>query len=143
MERINKILIIVIVVFLAILGVISGFILQGNFSNDTQNLSNNSSSQNNTTVTNQTNTAVNNSDDNQTTEPGYISRSRAIEIAKQAAAIYPGNETKFTAVLEENKNPPYWHVVAWDNNPESPSYNHAIGGAYINAITGEVISANG
>ena len=39
--------------------------------------------------------------------------------------------------------PPYWHVIAWQNDPQSELYGQNIGGANINAITGELISAMG
>lgn len=138
---------VIIIVLVVAVGVIGSFFLTGTFNNDTSlNLTNNTSSLDDTSVINQTDLVANNSTANQTTDlpqQEYISRSRAIEIAKQSAAIYPGDEVKFTAVLHETYDPPYWQVVAWNNDPSSPSYNHAVGGAYINAITGEVISAHG
>lgn len=125
-------LIVVVIVLVTALG-IGAFLLGGYLSphNNTTNL------------TNQTNISVNNTTtNNQTNKSNYISASRAIAIAKSAAAYYPDNRTRFTAEFVDG-NPPYWRVIAWNNVPTSPNYNLAIGGAKINAITGELISAHG
>jgi hypothetical protein len=108
-------------------------------------LQGNPSQHNNTTnSTNQTNTSVNNTstNNNQTSKTDYISASQAIQITKSAAAYYPDNRTRFTAEFVDG-NPPYWRVTAWQNDPKSDFYGQSIGGAKINAITGEIIFAMG
>lgn len=136
MDKLTKILIVVIIILAVAVGIMGVLFLQGNLSQDN----------NTTNQTNQTNTSVNNStttnNNNQTSEPDYISAPQAIEITKSAAAYYPDNRTRFTAKFV-NDDPPYWLVTAWQNDPKSDFYGQSIGGAKINAITGEVISAMG
>lgn len=129
MDNLTKVLIIVVIILVAALRLASGFILQDYlFQQD---------------ITNQTNISVNNSSitNNQTT-PEYISASRAIEITKSATAYYPDNRTRFTASFVDGERP-YWKVEAWQNDPKDPNYGLGIGGAKVDAITGEILFAIG
>jgi len=135
-DKLTKVLIVVVVVLVVALGVVGAIFLQGN-------LSQHNNTTNSTNQANQTNISVNNSSTtNNTSEPDYISASQAIQITKSAAAYYPDNRTRFTAKFV-NGDSPYWLVTAWQNDPKSDFYGQSIGGAKINAITGEVISAMG
>jgi hypothetical protein len=91
--------------------------------NSTQGINNTNTSQN------QTNSSVN-----------YISADEAISIAIKA--IDPGPDIRFEAVFVDGSRP-YWQVTGYDTRLNSSTYGKSLGGAKIDAITGEVIGCPG
>ncbi len=123
MDKLFKILIVVIIILVAVLGIAVGFILQGFLlQND-----------NTTNLTNQTNSSVNNSTNNQTTESksNYISRSQAIQAVKEQSNIYPGPNATYVTKLFTDVPAPYWEVIVYENG-------ELIGDVYVDTITGQL-----
>jgi len=111
LENTVKTLIIVVIILIAVLGVASGFILQGYLSTNNNNK--------NATIVNQTNTtnsSTNNKTSNETTDKttdsGFISDKKAISIAKPLIKSDPTNT--YSAQLENGLSvvTPYYEVSA-------------------------------
>jgi uncharacterized protein YxeA len=129
----SKTLIIVLIILLAVFGVVAGIILQGYlFDSKNGNL-------------NQTNTSVNVTVDNQTTENknqnNLISAQKAISIVKQNAG--PSKNVRFSAKLIQNGNNPYYQISVYSTNRNSTMYGENIGGARVDARTGEFLGGMG
>jgi hypothetical protein len=86
---------------------------------------------------NQTNsTTQNKSQDN------FISASKAISVVKQNVEGPSGN-VRYSANLVKNSNNPYYKITVYDNDPESEFYGEDIGGARVDAKTGEFLGGMG
>ena len=130
MDKITKILIVVVIILVAGLSLTVGLFLGNNLNkpltiNNTTNSSNNSTQSNQTNSTNKTN--VNNA------KSKYISASEAIRIAK---AAWPVSKATYSIKSYPTSKSPYYDVIVVDN----PNYGPG-GFVTINAVTGEVLEA--
>lgn len=136
MNNTFKILIIIIIILVSGLGLVGGFILQNDLNSGNKNI----------IVTNQTNSSVNNVT-NQTTPkpisstPALISPQKAINIVKQTVPAY-GN-LRYGAKLVQNGQNPYYLISVYENDHNSTVYGEAIGGAKVDAKTGEFLGGMG
>jgi hypothetical protein len=142
MEKTTKILIIICLVLVVGFSLTLGLLLGTHL--NTPLVVNTTNNTTNTTVNNSTTpqTKSNSSANQQTSTSGYISADQAISIAKSSAAYYPGPDTSFTASFVDGSRP-YWQVTAWENDPNSTVYGEAIGGAEIDAKTGQFLGGMG
>ena len=129
MDKLTKILIVVVIFLVAGLCLTVGLFLGSNFNksltmNNTTNSSISSTQSNQTNSTNQT--KINN------TKSKYISSSEAIKIAK---AAWPVSKARYViSSYPTSKSPYYWIDVQNEPGVEGPW-----GFVQINAITGEVL----
>lgn len=133
MDKTVKILIIVVIILLAGLSVVAGIMLQGYiFTNKNNN-------------SNQTNTSVNVSVNNQTTQTkvqnNLISAQKAISIVKQNAG--PSPHVRYSARLVQNGQNPYYLISVYSTDRNSTLYGENIGGAKVDAKTGEFLGGMG
>lgn len=132
-----KILIIIIIILVSILGLVGGFILESHLDSDNKNV----------IVTNHTNSSVNNVTTNSTipkptsSPSALISSQKAINIVKQSVPAY-GN-IRYGAKLVQNGQNPYYLVSVYENDRNSTVYGEAIGGAKVDAKTGEFLGGMG
>jgi cytoskeletal protein RodZ len=137
-----KLLIIIVIILVAVLGIVGGVFLQGYLAN----------SHNNTTAVNQTNSTIGNNTSEQntsnslssksnTTAQKLISSQEAINIVNKNVPAY--GLTSYGAKLVQNGQHPYYLVSAYDQNPNSTTYREAIGGAKVDAITGQFLGGMG
>ncbi len=136
MNNTFKFLIIVIIILVSVLAVIGGFILQSHLNNSNKNI----------IVTNQTNSSVNNitnqtSPKSTSSTPSLISPQKAINIVKQSVPAY-GN-LRYGAKLVQNGQNPYYLISVYENDRNSTVYGEAIGGAKVDAKTGEFLGGMG
>ena len=130
MDRTVKILIIAVVVLVGILGVVGGYLLQGSLSSDNKSVNQTV----NVTVSNQTTQTK--------SQSNLISASKAISIVKQNEA-QPSKHVRYSAKLVQNGDNPYYQISVYGTDPSSPSYNENIGGARVDAKTGEFLGGMG
>ena len=133
MDKTVKILIVVVIILLAGLSVVAGIMLQGYlFTNKNNN-------------SNQSNTSVNVSVSNQTTQTkvqdNLISAQKAISIVKQNAG--PSKNVRFSARLVQNGQNPYYLISVYSTDRNSTLYGENIGGAKVDAKTGEFLGGMG
>ena len=122
-----------IIILLAVLSVAAGVILQGYlFDNKNDSL-------------NQSNTSVNVTVDNQTTQTknqdNLISAEKSISIVKQNAG--PSKHVRFSAKLVQNGDNPYYLISVYSTDRNSTMYGENIGGAMVDARTGEFLGGMG
>ncbi len=142
MDNSVKTLIIIVIILIAVLGVVGGIFLQSYLVN----------SHNNTTAVNQTNSTIGNNTSVQNTSNSSSSKSNintqklispqeAINIVNKNVPAY--GLTSYGAKLVQNGQHPYYLVSAYDQNPNSTTYGEAIGGAKVDAITGQFLGGMG
>ena len=142
MDNSVKTLIIIVIILIAVLGVVGGIFLQSYLVN----------SHNNTTAVNQTNSTIGNNTSVQNTSNSSSSKSNintqklispqeAINIVNKNVPAY--GLTSYGAKLVQNGQYPYYLVSAYDQNPNSTTYGEAIGGAKVDAITGQFLGGMG
>ncbi|UTB32908.1 MAG: PepSY domain-containing protein [Methanobacterium sp. ERen5] len=119
---------------MGVLGVTVGMLIQGYLSNS--NTTNQNQSANITTVNQTNSTTQGKSQDN------FISASKAISVVKQNEEGQSGN-VRYSATLVKNSNNPYYRITVYDNDPESEFYGEDIGGAKVDAKTGEFLGGMG
>ena len=133
MDKTVKILIIVVIILLAGLSVVAGIMLQSYlFTNK-----NNNSNQYNTSV----NVSVNNQTSQTNVQDNLISAQKAINIAKQNAG--PSKNVRFSAKLIQNGQNPYYLISVYSTDRNSTLYGENIGGAKVDAKTGEFLGGMG
>ena len=128
-----KILVVVVIVLIGVLGVTMGMLLQGYLSSSNTNNQNQSA---NITTVNQTNSTT------QTQQECFISASKAISIVKQNEEGTSGN-VRYSAALIKSCENPYYKITVYNNDPGSDFYGEAIGGARVDAKTGEFLGGMG
>jgi hypothetical protein len=137
MDNTVKTLIIVVVILVAVLGVVGGFILQGYLSNTNKNL----------TVVNLTNGSVNNTSVNQTTQQKtqsnqnnkMISAAQAKAIANKYESDYNLEASGYVGFFDVGDGNPYYHVDLKYKNASS-SDNQEVAYVTIYAKTGAIRS---
>jgi flagellar basal body-associated protein FliL len=135
-----KSLIIIIVVLVAVLGIAGGIFLQGYLNSSNKNVTSVNSTNN--SVSNSSNqTKANNSNSKTETTQKLISSQEAISIVNKNVPAY--GLTSYGAKLVQNGQHPYYLVSAYDQNPNSTTYKEAIGGAKVDAITGQFLGGMG
>lgn len=138
MDKRAKILLIIFLILIAAVSVSLGYLLTNpnkKIAKNTANLTNqtNNTTKNYSTVTNRTKTT-------KTSNSGFISAQKAINIVKHSI---PSVNCSFSAELISSANPPFYLVTAYDNNPKSPYYGESVGGAKVDAKTGKILFAMG
>jgi len=92
----------------------------------------------NTSAVNQTNSSLNVNNTTQTnSQNNLISPTKAIIIVNKN--IPANGYTSISAKLLQNGTHPYYLVNAYDKNPNSTTYNQGIGGAKVDAKTGDLL----
>lgn len=129
MDGTVKILVITVVVLVGILGVVGGYLLQGSISSDKKPVNQTV----NVTVSNQTTQTK--------SQSNLISAQKAINIVKQNTGQSP--HVRYVAKLVQNGNKPYYDISVYSTDPSSPGYNQNIGGARVDAKTGEFLGGMG
>jgi cell division protein YceG involved in septum cleavage len=139
-DKTVKSLIIIVVVLVAVLGVTGAIFLQGYLNNSNKNVT--SANQTNITVNNNSNqTTSNNSNSKTETNSKLISSQEAINIVNKNVPAY--GLTSYGAKLVQNGQHPYYLVTAYDQNPNSTTYREGIGGAKVDATTGQFLGGMG
>jgi len=128
MDNTVKIFIVAVVLLYTVMGFAAVGFIQGVLFN------------NNVATINQANSSANTLN-NQTahTNPQnkYISSMKAISIVYKKVPDY--SYTSYTTKLVQNGQDPYYLVNAYDKNPNSTTYNQGIGGAKVDAKTGDLL----
>ena len=83
----------------------------------------------------------NSSSKSNTTTQKLISSQEAISIVNKNVPSY--GLVNYEAVLVQNGQHPYYLVTAYDQNPNSTTYGEGIGGAKVDAITGQFLGGSG
>ena len=130
MDKLTKILIVVVIILVAGLSLTVGLLFGSNL-NKPLMINNTTNSSNNSTQNNQTNSTDQNKINN--TKNKYISESQAITIAK---AAWPVPKATYYIDTYPTSKSPYYEVTVQDNPNIGPG-----GFVTINAITGEVLKA--
>ena len=123
----------IFIVSVVLLYTVMGFAIVGFIQGDLLN--------NNIATINQANSPANDAINNQTAKTNpqnkTISSLKAINIVYKKVPDYP--YTSYTTKLVQNGQHPYYVVNAYDKNPNSTTYNQGIGGAVVDAKTGNLL----
>lgn len=144
MKKIVVVLVTIIICRIAFLG---GYVGYQQYQSTTYNTllkqSNNSTNQtSNNQLSNQNNEQVNRTGSSyQTTDKNIISANEAINIVKQSVPAY--GKIRYKAYLVKNDQNPYYQVDVYQNDPTKPLYGQVIGGAQVDAKTGEFLGGMG
>ena len=126
MEKLTKILIVVVIVLVAGFSLCVGLLLGNYLFPPVEVVNNSTNSTNSSSQNNQTNQVTSNNSNN-----NYISEGQAISIAKSA---WPVSGANYTISSYPTSDSPYYWVSVENNNYIGPS-----GFVKINAYTGEVV----
>ncbi|AEG17754.1 PepSY domain-containing protein [Methanobacterium paludis] len=139
MDNKVKILLIIIFVFVAVIGLVGGFILEGYLQDNDKNTS---VLDNNSSIDVTTNISTDNNETQQkSSDSGFISPQEAIKVAKETAG--PSSNVRYEAKLIQNGQNPYYLITVYDTKINSTTYGVAIGGAKVDAKTGQFLEGMG
>ena len=131
MDNTTKTLIIVVIILLALFGVVVGICLQNGLSNN----------KNTTDMNQSTNITINNQTTKTNVQNNLISAQKAISIVKAEAG--PSPYVRYSARLIQNGQNPYYLISVYSTDRNSTMYGENIGGAKVDAKTGEFLGGMG